>query len=130
MSDIRIDIGPFDTLLFALLSGWPGILFDGVSGALLWRAHRIVGALLGGLLGWAVGIALFVVWSNSTLSRNVDYWDAVAWMALTWFLPGWSVGAATGAALWRGRRTTGIVGGGVIGALAGIAAWAFLALSR
>ena len=129
MSDVGIDIGPFGLLLFAFLSGWPGILLGGVSGALLWRARRIVGGLLGGLLGWAVGIGLFIVWSDSPLSRNIDYWDAVTWMALIWLLPGLCGGVAIGGALWRGRRVTGILGGGVIGALAGVAGWTFFALS-
>lgn len=129
MSDVGIDIGPFGLLLFTLLSGWPAILFGGVSGALLWRAHRVLGVLLGSLFGWAVGIGLFWVWSNSTLSRNVDYWDAVTWMALIWVVPGWCVGAVVGAALCR-RRTTGVLAGGVIGALAGVAGWALFALAR
>ena len=125
MSDVGIDIGPFGLLLFAFLSGWPGILLGGVSGALLWRARRIVG----GLLGWAVGIGLFIVWSDSPLSRNIDYWDAVTWMALIWLLPGLCGGVPIGGALWRGRRVTGILGGGVIGALAGVAGWTFFGLS-
>ena len=129
MSDVGINIGPFGLLLFAFLSGWPGILFGGVSGALLWRARRIVGALLGGLFGWAVGIGLFIVWSDSTLSRNINYWDALTWMALIWFLPGLCGGMAIGGALWRGRRVTGILGSGVIGALVGVAGWIFFALS-
>jgi hypothetical protein len=129
LSDVGIDLGPFDLLYFALLSGWPGILFGGVSGAILWRAHRVLGVLLGSLVGWAIGIGLFVVWSNSTLSRNLDYWDAVAWMALIWFMPGWCVGAAIGAASRRRRRVTVIVGGGAMGALAGVAGWALFALS-
>jgi hypothetical protein len=29
LSDVGIDIGPFGLLLFAFLSGWPGILFGG-----------------------------------------------------------------------------------------------------
>lgn len=119
MSDVGIDIGPFGLLYFALLSGWPGVPFGGVSGALLWR-RRVLGMLLGGLLGGAIGIGPFTVWSNSTLSRNVDYWDAVKWMALIWFLPGWLVGATIGL-WWRGRRVTATIGGGAIGALAGVA---------
>ena len=129
MSDVGIDIGPFGLLLFAFLSGWPGILFGSVSGALLWRAHGIVGGLLGGLFGWTVGIGLFMVWSDSVLSRNIGYWDAMTWMALVWFVPGLCVGAAIGGALWRGRRVTRVLCGGVIGALVGVAGWTFVALS-
>ncbi len=58
MSDVGIDIGPLGLLLFVFLLGWPGILFGGVSGALLWRARRTVVGLLGGLLGWALGVVL------------------------------------------------------------------------
>jgi hypothetical protein len=129
LSDIGIDIGPFGLILFAFLSGWPGILFGGASGALLWRARRIVGGLLGGLFGWAVGIGLFIVWNDSSLSRNINYWDAMASMVLIWCLPGLCGGVAVGEALWRGRRLTGIVRGGVMGALAGVAGWIFFALS-
>jgi len=129
LSDIGIHIGLFDLLMFAILTGWPGILFGGVSGAILWHSRRITGALLGAISGWPVGVGLFIVWSDSNLSRNLDYGEAMTWMALIWFMPGWCVGAASGGALWHGQRATGIVGGGVIGALAGIAGWALIALS-
>jgi hypothetical protein len=112
-----------DLLLFALLLGGPGIVFGMVSGALLWRAHRIVGGLLGGLAGWAVGIGLFAVWSDSTLSRDTDYAEAMLWMALLWLLPGLCGGAAIGWAVQRTRRAIWGVRGGVIGALAGVAGW-------
>ena len=129
LSDIGFNIGPLDLLLFALLLGGPGIVFGGVSGALLWRAHRIVGGLLGGLFGWAIGITLFAIWSDSTLSRDTDYGEAMMWMALLWLLPGLCGGAAIGWVLQRPRRATGVVRGGIIGALAGVAGWVCFAVS-
>ena len=104
-------------------------MFGVVSGALLWPAHRFVGGLIGGFLGWTAGIALFAIWSDSALSRDTDYAEAMMWMALLWLLPGLCAGAAIGWAAQRPRRTAGAVRGGVIGALAGVAGWVCLALA-
>jgi Na+/proline symporter len=38
-----------------MILGSPGIVLGAIPGALLWRAHRIAGALLGAVVG-------FVVW--------------------------------------------------------------------
>lgn len=130
MSDVGISIGLAWLVLFAFVAAWPGILFGGVSGALLWRARRILGALLGGILGWAVGIGIFVIWRESSLSRNLDYWDAMTSLGLLGFLPGWCTGAAIGGRLWRDQPLAGIAAGGVIGALAGVAGWTCYTLAE
>ena len=54
MSDIALFSDPWSIALLYLLFGSPGILIGAINGALMWRAHRIWGALLGAVLGWAV----------------------------------------------------------------------------
>ena len=53
MSDIAIFSDPWSIALLYLLLGAPGIMIGAINGALIWRAHRIRGALLGAVLGWA-----------------------------------------------------------------------------
>ena len=53
VSDIGILNDPISLSEIALVLGGPGLLFGGVGGALLWRRHRIAGALLGAVGGFA-----------------------------------------------------------------------------
>lgn len=56
MSDISINIGWLDLLLYSPILGWPGLLLGGLAGALAWRKRPIVGGIIGaviGNLGWA-----------------------------------------------------------------------------
>ena len=55
MSDIGILDDPASLIAIALILGSPGVLLGTIPGALLWRKHRIAGALLGAVVG-------FVVW--------------------------------------------------------------------
>lgn len=55
VSDIGILNDPLSLILIALIFGSPGLLIGGISGALLWRRRRIIGALLGAVAG-------FVLW--------------------------------------------------------------------
>jgi Na+/proline symporter len=58
VSDIGILNDPVSLIVIALILGSPGILLGAIPGALLWRAHRIAGALLGAVVGfvlWLVG---------------------------------------------------------------------------
>lgn len=50
MSDIRIDISWPVLLIIIFLAGWPGFLIGGAVGALVWRAHRIIGGLIGAVV--------------------------------------------------------------------------------
>jgi Na+/proline symporter len=59
MSNIGILSGPSGAAFVLLILGSPGLPFGAILGALLWRRHRIWGALLGAaggfglwLLGW------------------------------------------------------------------------------
>jgi hypothetical protein len=56
MSDVGILNDPASIIVIILLFGSPGLLL-GIPGALLWRKHRLAGALVGGvlwLMGWMV----------------------------------------------------------------------------
>jgi hypothetical protein len=54
MSDIKIEFDWYVFPLLALMFGWPGLLIGGVAGGYLWRRHRVIGTLLGALLGIAL----------------------------------------------------------------------------
>jgi Na+/proline symporter len=56
MSDIGILNDPFSLFAIALVFGSPGLVIGGLAG-LLWRRHRIAGALLGAGAGFAVWLA-------------------------------------------------------------------------
>jgi Na+/proline symporter len=55
LSDIGILSDPIRLIAIALILGSPGLLLGGIPGALLWRRHRLAGALLGAVVG-------FVIW--------------------------------------------------------------------
>jgi Na+/proline symporter len=62
MSDIGILNGPFATALILLIVGLPELLIGSIVGALLWRQHRLWGALLGAVAGfglWLLGWLYF-----------------------------------------------------------------------
>jgi hypothetical protein len=49
MSDISMTF-PWPVLvIFFLAIGWPGFLIGGLLGALAWRAHRVIGGIIGAL---------------------------------------------------------------------------------
>jgi Na+/proline symporter len=57
MSDVGILNDPASIIVIILLFGSPGLLL-GIPGALLWRKHRLAGALAGGVAGfilWLIG---------------------------------------------------------------------------
>ena len=51
MSDISINITWFDLLVFSPVLGWPGLILGGAVGALAWPKRRILGGVLGALVG-------------------------------------------------------------------------------
>jgi Na+/proline symporter len=58
VSDIGILNDPVSLIAIALILGSPGILLGAIPGALLWRTHRVAGALVGAVVGfvlWLVG---------------------------------------------------------------------------
>jgi Na+/proline symporter len=61
VSDIGILNDPVSLIVIALILGSPGLL-GAIPGALLWRRHRIAGALLGAVVGfllWLTGWMIF-----------------------------------------------------------------------
>jgi hypothetical protein len=60
VSDIAITF-PWPVLVAAvLLIGWPGFLLGGTLGLLVWRAHRIIGGVVG-------AFALDLLWAYAWL---------------------------------------------------------------
>jgi Na+/proline symporter len=64
VSDIGILNDPISLIEIALVLGGPGLRFGGVGGALLWRRHRIAGALLGAIGGFAVWLTGWMVFEE------------------------------------------------------------------
>jgi hypothetical protein len=60
VSDIGILNDPVSLIAIVLLLGSPGLLL-GIPGALLWRKHRIAGALLGAVVGFVAWLAGWLV---------------------------------------------------------------------
>lgn len=60
MSDISID--PVTVFEILLLIGSPGLLLGAILGA-LWRGHRIAGALLGAVAGFALCLTGWTVFN-------------------------------------------------------------------
>jgi hypothetical protein len=64
VSDIGILNDPASLALLAVLFSSPGLAAGGVAGALLWRRHRIVGALVGAALGGVVCLVALMWWAD------------------------------------------------------------------
>jgi hypothetical protein len=65
MSDIGLNWGPLDIAVIALIIGAPGLVMGSTLGLMIWRSHRLLGALFGALIGLALWLAGFVVWKMS-----------------------------------------------------------------
>jgi Na+/proline symporter len=64
MSDVGILNDPVSLIEIALLLGSPGFLLGAIPGALLWRRHRIAGALVGAVIGFAVCLVGWLVFKD------------------------------------------------------------------
>ncbi|WP_395646581.1 hypothetical protein [Terricaulis sp.] len=51
MSDISFHFTPLELIVFSPVLGWPGLIAGGVLGALLWKRRRILGGVLGAIIG-------------------------------------------------------------------------------
>lgn len=51
MSDISFHFSPLELVLYSWVLGWPGLIAGAVLGALLWKKRRIVGGVLGAIVG-------------------------------------------------------------------------------
>ena len=54
-----------DIAAIALIIGSPGLVPGVIVGALAWRRHRVTGALLGAVAGFALWLCGFVLWKMS-----------------------------------------------------------------
>ena len=68
MSDIAIQFSPLEWITLALIAGSPGLVVGAALGALLWRRHRVWGALAGAVIGLVLfdaGVWVYMVrpWS-------------------------------------------------------------------
>jgi Na+/proline symporter len=61
VSDIGILNDPVSLIAIALLFGSPGLLLGAIPGAWLWRRHRIAGALVGAVAGFALWLIGWLV---------------------------------------------------------------------
>jgi Na+/proline symporter len=64
MSDIGILNDPVSLIEIALLLGSPGFLLGAIPGALLWRRHRIIGALVGAVMGFVACLAGWLIFNE------------------------------------------------------------------
>ena len=65
MSDIGILNGPVAIAFVLLLFGSPGLPLGALAGALAWRGHRVWGALLGAVCGFAVCLLSWLYFSDN-----------------------------------------------------------------
>jgi hypothetical protein len=65
MSDIGILNGLGGTLFILGLFGAPGLPVGAIAGALLWRSHRLWGALAGGVAGFALCLIGWLYFSDN-----------------------------------------------------------------
>jgi len=63
MSDVGILDDPVSIIAIILLLGSPGLL-GAIPGALLWRRHRIAGALLGAAIGFVLVLVGWLVFKD------------------------------------------------------------------
>ena len=57
MSDIGILNDPLSIAFVILIIGSPGLPLGAIAGALIWRRHRVIAALLGAAVGFALWFA-------------------------------------------------------------------------
>ncbi|HEV2628405.1 MAG TPA: hypothetical protein VGV41_07150 [Pseudolabrys sp.] len=65
MSDIGILNDPLSLAFVFLIIGSPGLPLGAIAGAFLWRRHRIYGALLGAVVGFAVWLAGWMIYEGA-----------------------------------------------------------------
>jgi len=64
MSDIGILNDPWSVAFVLLILGAPGMPVGALAGAVLWRRHRLLGALIGAVLGFAVCLLGVMLWKD------------------------------------------------------------------
>ena len=64
MSDIGILNDPWSVAFVLLILGAPGMPVGALAGAVLWRRHRLLGALGGAVLGFTVCLLGVMLWKD------------------------------------------------------------------
>jgi Na+/proline symporter len=64
VSDIGILNDPVSIIAIILLLGSPGFVLGAIPGALLWRRHRIAGAMLGAMIGFVVCLVGWLIFEE------------------------------------------------------------------
>jgi len=64
LSDIGILNDPVSLIAIALILGSPGLLLGAIPGALLWRKHRVTGAILGAVVGFVVCLVGWLIFKD------------------------------------------------------------------
>jgi Na+/proline symporter len=64
VSDIGILNDPVSIIEIVLLLGSPGLLLGAIPGALLWRKHRIAGAVLGAVVGFVICLIGWMIFKD------------------------------------------------------------------
>jgi len=64
MSDIGILNDPWSVAFVLLILGAPGMPVGALAGAVLWRRHRLLGAFIGAVLGFAVCLLGVMLWKD------------------------------------------------------------------
>jgi Na+/proline symporter len=64
VSDIGILNDPVSIIAIILLLGSPGFVLGAIPGALLWRRHRIAGAMLGAMFGFVVCLVGWLIFEE------------------------------------------------------------------
>ncbi|MGA9893548.1 MAG: hypothetical protein WBQ55_14600 [Xanthobacteraceae bacterium] len=67
MSDIGLDFGPLGYVGVALFVGAPGLVIGALLGAILWRRHRLWGALAGAVTGLVLWDAGMMAWPEAAI---------------------------------------------------------------
>ena len=110
-----------ELLLIMLGYSTPAIVLGALIGGWGWRQHPLFGALIGGLIGTAIGLLFWLYYLNSDLSVHFDPGE----LLLTGLRRGWPgilIGAVIGFYFcWR--RVFGALCGGTIGFLPGLLVW-------
>lgn len=65
MSDIGILSGPLGTAFVLALFGAPGLPIGAIAGALVWRRHRVWGALIGAVAGFGLCLLGWLYFSDN-----------------------------------------------------------------
>jgi Ca2+/Na+ antiporter len=125
VSDIGLHWNAFDLALIALLASSPGLVAGLLLGAVAWRAHRAIGAALGGAIGAGLCVLLLMFCFHSRIAL-ADGFDGAAWLTLKVCWPGFVLGGMIAGWRFGERWIVAALCGAPIGAVAWLGVWSTL----